>query len=112
MANRCSLSPWTRADDGRRMRPSSINSENKYATLGIATITQEHTMTQPLPLKIAGLGWYLPERRVPSAELAERFKVAPGLIERTTGVRERRYAGGETASGMAAAAARMALEHA
>jgi 3-oxoacyl-[acyl-carrier-protein] synthase-3 len=69
-------------------------------------------MTQQLPVKIAGLGWYLPERRVSSAELAERFSVAPGLIERTTGVLERRYAGEETASGMGAAAARMALAQA
>jgi 3-oxoacyl-[acyl-carrier-protein] synthase-3 len=69
-------------------------------------------MTQQLPVKIAGLGWYLPERRVSSAELAERLKVAPGLIERTTGVYERRYAGGETAASMGAAAARMALKHA
>jgi 3-oxoacyl-[acyl-carrier-protein] synthase III len=69
-------------------------------------------MTQQLPVKIAGLGWYLPERRVSSAELAQRLKLAPGVIERTTGVIERRYACGETASGMGAAAARMALEHA
>jgi 3-oxoacyl-[acyl-carrier-protein] synthase III len=69
-------------------------------------------MAQHLPVKIAGLGWYLPERRVSSAELAERLKVAPGVIERTTGVYERRYASGETASGMGAAAARMALEQA
>jgi 3-oxoacyl-[acyl-carrier-protein] synthase III len=69
-------------------------------------------MTQQLPVKLAGLGWYLPERRVSSAELAQRLNVAPGLIERTTGVLERRYAGGETAAGMGAAAARMALEHA
>jgi 3-oxoacyl-[acyl-carrier-protein] synthase-3 len=71
-----------------------------------------NAMPQQLPVKIAGLGWYLPERRVTSAELAGRFGVAPGLIERTTGVLERRYACGETAAGMGAAAARMALEHA
>ena len=41
-------------------------------------------MAQQLPVKIAGLGWYLPERRVSSAELAQQLKVAPGLIERTT----------------------------
>ena len=69
-------------------------------------------MAQQLPVKIAGLGWYLPQRRVSSAELAQQLKVAPGVIERTTGVFERRYASGETASGMGAAAARMALEHA
>jgi 3-oxoacyl-[acyl-carrier-protein] synthase III len=69
-------------------------------------------MLQQLPVKVAGLGWYLPERRVSSAELGQRLNLAPGLIEHTTGVLERRYAGGETAAGMAAAAARMALEHA
>lgn len=69
-------------------------------------------MTQHLPVKIAGLGWYLPERRVTSGELGERLGVAPGLIERATGVVERRYASGETSAGMAAAAITMALEHA
>ena len=69
-------------------------------------------MTQQLPVKIAGLGWYLPQRRVTSVELSERFGVPAGLIERTTGVVERRYADDETAAGMGAAAARMALEHA
>src|SRR4051812_46876308 len=69
-------------------------------------------MAQQLPVKIAGLGWYLPKRRMSSAELAERFMLAPGTIERATGVYERRYASGETATEMAAAAARMALEHA
>jgi 3-oxoacyl-[acyl-carrier-protein] synthase III len=71
-----------------------------------------HNMAQQLPVKIAGLGWYLPEQRVSSAELAQRLKMAPGVIERTTGVLERRYASGATASGMDAAADRMALEHA
>jgi 3-oxoacyl-[acyl-carrier-protein] synthase-3 len=69
-------------------------------------------MPQQLGVKIAGLGWYLPPRRVSSAELGERFNTPPGLIERTTGVVERRYAGDETAAGMGAAAAQMALEHA
>jgi 3-oxoacyl-[acyl-carrier-protein] synthase-3 len=69
-------------------------------------------MAQQLPVKIAGLGWYLPPRRVTSAELTERFNAPPGAIERATGVYERRYASDETASGMGAAAARMALEHA
>lgn len=65
-----------------------------------------------LPITIAGLGWYLPERRVSSVELSERLNVAPGLIERATGVSERRYATHETSAGMGAAAARMALDHA
>jgi 3-oxoacyl-[acyl-carrier-protein] synthase-3 len=67
---------------------------------------------QALPVRIAGLGSYLPQRMVTSAELTERLGVAPGLIERATGVVERRYASGETSAGMGAAAARMALEHA
>jgi len=65
-----------------------------------------------LPVKIAGLGYYLPERRVASAELEERLHLPPGWVERVTGVRERRYADGksENAVTMAAAASRMALE--
>src|SRR5687768_11227363 len=66
-----------------------------------------------LPVSIAGLGSYLPERRVTSAELERRFDLSPGWVERVTGVRERRYAGeSETTAGMAAAAARQALERA
>ena len=65
-----------------------------------------------LPVKIAGLGWYLPERRVSSAELEQQLDLPAGWVERTTGVRERRYATHETSVSMAAAAARMALARA
>jgi 3-oxoacyl-[acyl-carrier-protein] synthase III len=66
-----------------------------------------------LPVKIAGMGWYLPERRVTNAELEEHLGIPADWIERTTGVRERRYASAhETAVHMGAAAARMALEDA
>ncbi|MDQ3707478.1 MAG: beta-ketoacyl-ACP synthase 3 [Chloroflexota bacterium] len=65
-----------------------------------------------LPVKIAGLGWYLPERRVPNVELEERLRIPAGWIERVTGVRERRYATHETAVGMGGAASRMALAEA
>ena len=65
-----------------------------------------------LPIKIAGLGYYLPARCVTSAELEEQLNIPAGWIERATGVRERRYAQGETALQMGAMAARMALEHA
>lgn len=65
-----------------------------------------------LPVRIAGLGSYLPERRVTSAELEAELNIPTGWIERATGVRERRYAAGETATGMAAAAARAALDSA
>lgn len=62
-----------------------------------------------LPVKIAGLGWYLPERRVTNAELEERLKIPGGWIERVTGVRERRYVTGESTLSMAVAASNGAL---
>ncbi len=65
-----------------------------------------------LPVKIAGLGWYLPERRVSSAELEQQLDLPAGWVERTTGVSERRYATHETSVSMGAAAARMALARA
>ena len=63
-----------------------------------------------LPIKIAGLGCYLPERRVTNAELEARYDVSASWIERATGVQERRYATHETSAGMGAAAARRALD--
>jgi 3-oxoacyl-[acyl-carrier-protein] synthase III len=68
--------------------------------------------TSALPVRIAGLGAYLPERIVTSAELEKRLDLPAGWIERRTGVRERRYNTGETASFMAAQAARKALAQA
>ncbi|HZU68316.1 MAG TPA: ketoacyl-ACP synthase III [Ktedonobacteraceae bacterium] len=66
-----------------------------------------------LPIKMAGLGWYLPGRRVTNAELEERLGIPADWIERATGVRERRYVSAcETAVSMGAAAAHMALRHA
>jgi 3-oxoacyl-[acyl-carrier-protein] synthase-3 len=66
----------------------------------------------PLPVRIAGAGYYLPERRVDSAELEARMGLPAGWVERLTGVRERRRVSGETSSEMGARAARMALDHA
>jgi 3-oxoacyl-[acyl-carrier-protein] synthase III len=63
-----------------------------------------------LPIKIAGLGWYLPERRVTNAELEAHLDVPASWIERATGVQERRYVTHETSAGMGAAAARRALD--
>ncbi|HEY4386092.1 MAG TPA: hypothetical protein VGN34_16670, partial [Ktedonobacteraceae bacterium] len=63
-----------------------------------------------LGIKIAGTGWYLPERRVSNAYFEERYGVPARWIERATGVRERRYVDGETTVQMGVAAARMALE--
>jgi 3-oxoacyl-[acyl-carrier-protein] synthase-3 len=64
---------------------------------------------QPLPIKIAGLGKYLPARIVTSAELEQELEIPTGWVEKTTGVQTRRYVSGETASQMATAAARSAL---
>ncbi|MGV3721874.1 MAG: beta-ketoacyl-ACP synthase 3 [Actinomycetota bacterium] len=63
-------------------------------------------------VRIAGIGSYLPERRVLNPELEARLALPPGWIERLTGVRERRRVSGETSAGMAALAARAALSHA
>lgn len=65
-----------------------------------------------LPVKIAGLGCCLPEQRVTSAELLAAWNVPPGLVEHAAGVYERRYARHETTAGLAAVAARRALENA
>ncbi|MEI6758196.1 MAG: 3-oxoacyl-[acyl-carrier-protein] synthase III C-terminal domain-containing protein [Chlorobium sp.] len=65
-----------------------------------------------LPLRIIGIGRYLPPFIVSSAELETRYALPPGWIERRNGVRERRMVTTETASFMAAEAAREALHEA
>ena len=65
-----------------------------------------------LPVKIAGLGWYLPEQRITNYHLEKRYGIPAQWIEHATGVQERRYATTETTVSMAAAAARIALDHA
>ncbi|MCU0494848.1 MAG: ketoacyl-ACP synthase III [Chloroflexaceae bacterium] len=62
-----------------------------------------------LPITIAGMGHYLPSQVVGNAELESRLELPPGWIERVSGVRERRYADGESSVSMAAEAARRAL---
>jgi 3-oxoacyl-[acyl-carrier-protein] synthase-3 len=62
-----------------------------------------------MPLKIMGLGRYLPERVVPSSEVEALCGLPAGWIERRSGVQERRWVTGETASSMGAAAAREAV---
>ena len=62
---------------------------------------------------IVGLGTALPERRVSSAEVAERLGVSAEWIERRTGVRERRYAApGQRVSDLAVSAGRIAWKDA
>jgi 3-oxoacyl-[acyl-carrier-protein] synthase-3 len=64
-----------------------------------------------LPVRIAGVGYYLPPRRVSSVDLEQAWSLTPGWVTPVTGVVERRYAAeDETSAGMAAAAARMALD--
>src|SRR5579859_523733 len=74
--------------------------------------TIEYNLRMPLPIKIAGLGRYLPERVVPSAEVEALCGLPAGWIERHSGVRERRWATTETASYMGAQAAREAVTEA
>ena len=62
-----------------------------------------------LSVKIAGLGAYLPERVVTSAELEAELGLEHGWVVRATGVLERRRATHETAASMAASAGRRAL---
>lgn len=69
-------------------------------------------MRSQLPIRIAGVGRYLPARVVTTAEVASAWSLPPDDWALRTGVRERRYAdrrGGETASAMGAFAARDAL---
>jgi 3-oxoacyl-[acyl-carrier-protein] synthase-3 len=63
-----------------------------------------------LPVTIRGLGYELPQHRVTSAELLEAWSLPQGFVEQAAGVFERRYAAHETTAGLAAAAARKALD--
>ena len=65
---------------------------------------------QPLAVRIAGLGAYLPERIVTNAELEVKFGLQSGWIAKRTGVLERRYATHETTVSQAVAASQIALE--
>ncbi|GGC83254.1 3-oxoacyl-ACP synthase [Chelatococcus reniformis] len=60
-----------------------------------------------------GFGHYVPDRRVENAEIEERLGLAPGWIERRTGIRARRWAApGETLTDMAVRAGAAALDDA
>ncbi len=65
------------------------------------------------PIKISGLGSYLPNRRVTNDELATTLGIDPTWIARATGVHERRYASAaESSVFMGAQAAQAALQQA
>ncbi len=71
------------------------------------------TAAAPLRIRLAGLGSYLPARRVTTRQLATELGVDGDWAERSTGVIERRYAGAsDTTVSMASAAAHAALEQA
>jgi len=76
------------------------------------TSEPQRSLKRCLPVRIAGLGTYLPRDTVFSTELEKELGVSEGWIERVTGVTERRRARGETTAGMAAAAVREALKDA
>ena len=65
--------------------------------------------TPAFSVRLAGLGYYLPQQRVSSAQLEQAMDLPTGWIERATGVRERRRVRGETSASMGAEASRMAL---
>lgn len=64
--------------------------------------------------KIAGMGYYVPERVVTNDELSEIMDTTDAWIQERTGIRERRYGKKhhETTTSMGAAAARIACERA
>jgi 3-oxoacyl-[acyl-carrier-protein] synthase-3 len=69
-------------------------------------------MPTELPLKIVGVGRYLPKRILRNEDTEAQFGMEPGWILAKQGVRERRVVDDETASEMGAHAAREAIEEA
>ncbi|MCU0461855.1 MAG: hypothetical protein MUF36_07570 [Bacteroidales bacterium] len=62
--------------------------------------------------RITGTGKYLPSQVVTSVELEKELDLPAGWIEKFSGVKERRYAAGETNADMAVHALKQALENA
>ncbi len=63
--------------------------------------------------KIAGMGFYVPERVVTNDDLAEMFDTSDEWIQQRTGIKERRYAeSGQGVAGMAMHATERCLEDA
>ncbi|MAF65631.1 MAG: 3-oxoacyl-ACP synthase [Planctomycetes bacterium] len=68
-------------------------------------------MSSIIPVGIAGIGSYAPERVVPNAHFEEFLDTSDEWIVQRTGIKERRFvAAGENTSHMCLAAARKALE--
>ncbi|MDM8519044.1 3-oxoacyl-[acyl-carrier-protein] synthase III C-terminal domain-containing protein [Anaerolineales bacterium HSG6] len=66
----------------------------------------------PIPIKIVGLGRYLPERIVRNDEVERLCGLKSGWIKRWSGVEERRWITDETSSFMGAEAAKEAVKQA
>ncbi|WFU12266.1 beta-ketoacyl-ACP synthase III (plasmid) [Rhizobium sp. CB3090] len=67
----------------------------------------------PLSSRLAGFGHAVPSRIVHNAEIESQLGLEEGWIERRTGIRSRHWASeGDTLSGLAAEAGKMALEDA
>lgn len=66
----------------------------------------------PVPVKIAGVGCYLPPRIVPNSQVEALCGLPSGWIEKRTGIRERRWVNGESNTFMAAQAAVEAVSQA
>ncbi|WP_432761558.1 beta-ketoacyl-ACP synthase III [Rhizobium calliandrae] len=67
----------------------------------------------PLSSRLAGFGHAVPSRIVHNTEIESRLDLEAGWIERRTGIRSRHWASeGDTLSGLAAEAGKMALEDA
>ena len=72
-----------------------------------------HTQASPStrPLSILGTGHALPQKIMTSAELDTRLQLAPGTVERLSGVHTRHFArANDTAAKLAAQAARQAMQ--
>ena len=77
--------------------------------LPVAGNARDDSRAASLPVRIAGIGTFLPPTIVTNAQLEQQLGLNDGWIFERTGVQERRRCAGESSSFMAAAAARDAL---
>lgn len=75
-------------------------------------MTAEIPQTFPLPMKIEGIGRFLPRRIVTSKELEERCGLPDGWCEHKQGIGERRWVTDETVAYMGAEAIKEAVDDA
>ncbi len=75
-------------------------------------MNQTFEITYPIPIKIAGIGRFLPKKIVNSDEIESLYGIEKGWSEKKQGVKERRWVDDETISYMGARAAEEAIEDA